>query len=72
VYIQSAATRVQDFHSSLLLPCDVRMHKSRKSPSRAPLRREGDSLLFSKASRIKLIRGLFGSTKADHHLRPRH
>lgn len=43
----------------------------RKSPSRAPLRREGYSLLFSEASRVKLIRGLFGSTKADDHVRPR-
>jgi len=33
---------------------------------------KADSLLFSKASRIKLIRGLFGSTKADDHLRLRH
>ena len=34
------------------------MHKSRKSPSRALLRREGDSLLFFMASRVKLIHGL--------------
>ena len=34
------------------------MQKSRKSPSRAPLRREGDSPLFFKASRVKLIHGL--------------
>ena len=34
------------------------MHKWRKSPSRAPLRRESDSPLFSKASRVKLIQGL--------------
>jgi len=34
------------------------MHKSRKSPSRALLRREGDSLLFFTASRVKLIHGL--------------
>jgi hypothetical protein len=40
-------------------------------PSRAPLRREGNSLLFSEASGVKLIRGLFGSTKADDHVRPR-
>src|SRR5579862_7301628 len=47
------------------------MHKSRKSPSRAPLRREGDSPLFSTASRVKLIRGLSGSTKANDRIRPR-
>lgn len=34
------------------------MHEWRKSPSRAPLRREGDSLLFFMASRVKLIHGL--------------
>jgi len=33
---------------------------------------EKDSLLFYEASRVKLTRGLFGSTKADDHLRPRH
>src|ERR1700751_1518754 len=34
------------------------MHKSRKSPSRALLRREGHSLLFFMASRVKLSHGL--------------
>jgi len=34
------------------------MHEWRKSPSRAPLRRESDNPLFSKASRVKLIQGL--------------
>lgn len=38
---------------------------------RAPLRREGDSPLFSTASRVKLIRGLSGSTKANDRVRPR-
>ena len=71
MHIQSAAPRVHNFHGRLLPPCDVRMHKSRKSPSRAPLRREGDSPLFSTASRVKLIRGLLGSTKANDHIRPR-
>jgi hypothetical protein len=47
------------------------MHKSRTSPSRAPLRSEGDRPLFLIASRVKLIRGLFGSTKANDHKRPR-
>jgi len=69
--IQPAAPRIQNFHGCLLLPCDVRMHKLRKSPSHAPLRREGDSLLFSAASRVKLIHELFGSTKANDHIRPR-
>ena len=69
--IQPAAPRIQNFHGCLLLPCDVRMHKSQKSPSRAPLRTEGDSPLFSAASRVKLIRGLFGSTKANDHIRRR-
>jgi hypothetical protein len=34
------------------------MHEWLKSPSRAPLRRESNSPLFSKASRVKLIQGL--------------
>ena len=34
------------------------MHELRKSPSRAPLRREGDSPLCFTASRVKLIHGL--------------
>ena len=71
VYIQPTAPRIQNFHGCLLPPCDVRMHKSRKSPSRAPLRREGDSPLYSTASRVKLIRGLLGSTKANDHIRRR-
>ena len=71
VYVQSAAPTVQNFHGCLLPPCNVRMHKSRKSPSRAPLRRKGDSPLFSTASRVKLIRGLLGSTKANDLIRPR-
>src|SRR5438046_7061918 len=70
MHIQSAALWIQNFHGCLLPPREVRMHKSRKSPSRAPLRREGDSLLFSTASRVKLIRGLSGSIKADDHVRP--
>ena len=71
MYIRSAAPRIQKLHGGLLPPCDVRMRKSRKSPSRAPLRREGYSLLFSEASRVKLNRGLFGPTKADDRIRPR-
>lgn len=35
------------------------------------LRREGDSPLFSTASRVKLIRGLSRSTKATDRIRPR-
>jgi hypothetical protein len=62
---------VQNFHGRLLPPCDVRMHKSQKSPSRTPLRREGNSPLFLTASRVKLIRGLLGSTKANDHIRRR-
>jgi hypothetical protein len=34
------------------------MHEWLKSPSRAPLQRESNSPLFSKASRVKLIQGL--------------
>jgi len=34
------------------------MHKSQKSPSRALLQGEGDSLLFFRASKVKLIHGL--------------
>src|SRR5262249_1076671 len=71
MYIQSAASRIQHFHGSPLPPCDVRMRQLRKSPSRAPLPKEGDSPLFLEASRAKLIRGLFGSIKADDHIRPR-
>ena len=58
MHIQSAALWIQNFHGCLLPPREVRMHKSRKSPSRALLRREGDSLLFFMASRVKLIHGL--------------
>jgi len=71
VHIQSAAPRVHNFHGRLLPPCHVRMHKSPKSPSRALLRREADRPLFSTASRVKLIRGLLGSTQANDHIRPR-
>jgi hypothetical protein len=35
------------------------------------LRREGDSPLCSTASRVKLIRGFSGSTKANDRIRPR-
>jgi hypothetical protein len=39
--------------------------------SRAPLRRESDNPLFSKASGVKLIHGLLGAIKPDDHIRPR-
>ena len=68
---QSAAPRVHHFHGRLLPPCHVRLHKSRTSPSRALLRREGDRPMFSTASRVKLIPGLLGSTQANDHIRPR-
>src|SRR6516164_1918990 len=71
VHIQSAAPRVHHFHGRLLPPCHVWLHKSRTSPSRALLRREGDRPLFSTASRVKLIPGLLGSTQANDHIRPR-
>src|ERR1051326_2339217 len=56
--IESAAPRIRGFHKLSPLPRDVRMHEWQKSPSRAPLRRESNSPLFLKASRVKLIQGL--------------
>ena len=52
VYIQPPAPLIQNFRRRLLPPCDVRLHKSQKSPSRALLRTEDDSRLFSTASRV--------------------
>jgi len=66
LYIQSATAPIQYFHRC---PSAVRRKDAHiaKSPSRAHLRREGNSPLFSTTSRVKLILRLLGSTKADEH-----
>ena len=71
MYIQPASPRIHKT-SMAVSPYAVRHNNAQiaKVSLSAPLRREGGDTLFSTASRVKLIHGFSGSTKANDRIHP--